>query len=75
MDISMSARMKKSPEPFFAASPHTSPRNEQRRFYGRSLLMCAIANAVGRTPIDIADRLPHRTAIADRMKEYVREHA
>jgi hypothetical protein len=37
--------------------------------------MCAIAYAVGRTPIDIADRLPHRTAIADRMKEYVREHA
>ena len=34
-----------------------------------------IANTVGRTPIDIADRLPHRTAIADRMKEYVREHA
>lgn len=72
MDVSTSARMKKSPEPFFATY---KPGDEQRRFYGRSLLMCAIANAVGRTPIDIADRLPHRTAIADRMKEYVREHA
>ena len=174
MDVSMSARMKKSLEPFFAAY---KPGDEQRRFCGRSLLMCAIANtdmttrytiadfliepdaligppgpeghtplhvlfshthrevardltiarrlidngvdinatdrrgtvamcelitggmsdqelaplydlmlaqpdldltianAVGRTPIDIADRLPHRTVIADRMKEYVREHA
>jgi len=174
MDVSTSARMKKSPEPFFATY---KPGDEQRRFYGRSLLMCAIANtdmntrytiadflierdaligppgseghtplhvlfshahrnvardltiarwlidngvdinatdrrgtvamcelitggmsdqelaplydlmlaqpdldltianAVGRTPIDIADRLPHRTVITDRMKEYVREHA
>ena len=72
MDVSTSARMKKSPEPFFATY---KPGDEQRRFYGRSLLMCAIANTVGRTPIDIADRLPHRTAIAARMKEYVREHA
>ena len=30
--------------------------------------MCTIAYAVGRTPIDSADRLPNRTASADRMK-------
>ena len=54
MDVSMSARMKKSPEPFFAAY---KPGDEQRRFCGRSLLMCAIANTDMTTRYTIADFL------------------
>ena len=60
MDVSMSARMKKSPEPFFAAY---KPRDEQRRFYGRSLLMCAIANTDMTTRYTIADFLIERDAL------------